>query len=123
MKRILIAFFLTSIVTACFIDPWILTNSPTDKVTVTKVTKYAYEDDGITPQRSLVGEVVFSHQTHSFEEMGLECVDCHHKVNNPERIKECAVCHKGYDGFDVLHGLCEGCHQKNDGPLECKQCH
>ncbi len=124
MKKIATPFlFISLLFTACFLDPWFSIDSPTDRVPVTKVTKYGVEDDGITPQKSKVGEVIFSHDTHSFEKMGLNCVDCHHKVNNDDRIKECAVCHTGYAGFDVMHGLCEGCHQKNDGPLKCKQCH
>lgn len=116
-----ISFLMTAALSSCYLDPWITTESPTDKVTMTKVTKYAKMADGVTPMKSEVGQVVFSHKTH--EAQGLDCASCHHKANNDDRIKKCAVCHIGNKGFDVMHGKCLDCHIAEGGPEKCKQCH
>jgi formate-dependent nitrite reductase cytochrome c552 subunit len=106
----------------CDIDPWVLGDSATDNVTITKITRYGTAADGITPLKAKVGPVVMSHQTHERE--GLACVDCHHKDKNPEREKACARCHIGDNGFEAMHGLCLDCHiGKNRGPQKCMQCH
>ncbi|MBN2161230.1 MAG: cytochrome c3 family protein [Spirochaetes bacterium] len=72
--------------------------------------------------KSRVGVVRFSHKTH--EEEGMKCVECHHKNANPERIKKCAVCHTGANGYETMHGLCVDCHiEKKEGPQKCYECH
>ena len=109
------------VMASCQTDPWAVTDSPTDRVAVTKVTKYATMDDGITPQKSQVGRVIFSHKTH--EALNLKCTDCHHKEGNDDRIKQCAKCHRGYEGFDVMHGHCLDCHMERGGPERCMECH
>ena len=109
---------------SCEPDPWTTGGNPadTDHVVITKITKYGTQEDGVSPYRSKVGSVIMSHKTH--EEIGLACVDCHHKENNDERIKTCAKCHNGDDGYEKLHGLCVDCHiERKEGPQECMQCH
>ncbi len=122
MKRYgFVLLLMSSSILSCQLDPWVVTNSPTDRVSVTKVTRFATMDDGVTPQKSLVGTVIFSHKTH--EAMGLECDYCHHKNGNDDRIKQCAKCHKGYEGYDVMHGHCLDCHMEKGGPERCMECH
>ncbi|HOS39845.1 MAG TPA: cytochrome c3 family protein [Spirochaetota bacterium] len=97
---------------------------PRDVVSITKVTKFALEADGITPMRSLVGTVKMSHRVH--EEHGIGCETCHHKKGNDERSKTCAAagCHTGAKGFRVMHGLCEDCHNARQPVREkCMRCH
>lgn len=109
---------------SCEPDPWVTGGNPvdTDHVVITKITKYGTQEDGVSPYRSKVGSVIMSHKTH--EEAGLDCVDCHHKENNDARIKTCAQCHNGDDGYEKLHGLCVDCHiEVKKGPQECMQCH
>ncbi|MCU0849090.1 MAG: cytochrome c family protein [Spirochaetes bacterium] len=107
--------------TSCGVDPWI-TGSTTDIVTITKITKYGKQKDGISPLKSKVGPVKMSHKVH--QDHKLNCIDCHHKKGNDERIKTCAVCHKGEEGYEVMHGLCLDCHMaKKIGVEKCKQCH
>lgn len=112
---------LVVVAVACDKDPWALGDSPTDKVTITKITKFGKAPDG-SPLKGNVGVVVMSHKTH--QEEGLTCFDCHHKENNPEREKVCARCHIGDDGYETMHGLCLDCHiAKKDGPQKCMECH
>jgi len=109
---------------SCELDPWITRGNPvdTDHVVITKITKYGTQEDGVSPYRSKVGSVIMSHKTH--EDIGLACVDCHHKENNDERIKTCAKCHYGDDGYEKLHGKCVDCHiEVRKGPQKCMQCH
>lgn len=109
---------------SCEPDPWITRGNPvdTDQVVISKVKKYGVQKDGVSRYRSRVGSVTMSHKTH--EDIGLVCIDCHHKENNDERIKTCAKCHYGGDGYDKLHGKCVGCHMSvNKGPQKCMQCH
>lgn len=95
----------------------------TDKVTVTKVTAYGSGKEKRVLYKGQVGAVVFPHAIHE-EEAGLNCESCHHKKGNDDRIKQCAVCHNGYAGYDIMHGLCVDCHiSRNKGPQECMGCH
>ncbi len=110
---------------SCNIDPWTTGANvvDTDMVTITKTTRFGKGPDGDF-LRSNVGSVVMSHDTHT--KSGMECIDCHHKVNNPARIKRCADpgCHTGGEGYATMHGFCLGCHIKSDnGVVKCKQCH
>ncbi len=125
---------------SCDMDPWtrgvqgkksmnallrvVQGEKSTDKVTITKTTKYGKSADGVTPLKSQLGPVVMSHKTH--EDMGMACTDCHHKEANDGRIKKCAAsgCHTGFQGYETLHGLCVDCHIKvKDGPQKCMECH
>lgn len=122
---------------SCGIDPWVRNEVSTDIVTITKVSKFTgkkgdYVKDRVDLKKiglkesplmkSVVGSVKMSHKTHA--DNGMDCIDCHHKKNNEARIKECAVCHRGNNGFEVLHGKCLDCHVKvKNGIEECKQCH
>lgn len=124
-KQVLVASItaLTAfMVNACSLDPWVVGNEYPNMVTITKTTAYGKSADGSSPMKSAVGAVKFSHKTH--EEIGMNCNDCHHKKANPERIKQCANCHKGDNGYETMHGLCVDCHiKKKEGPQHCKECH
>ncbi len=118
----LLALLTVIIVSACSLDPWVTGKEYPDVVPITKITKFGKSSDGASPMKSKVGTVIFSHKTH--EKEGLKCVACHHKTGNPERIKQCASCHIGDNGYVTMHGLCVDCHiAKKEGPQECKQCH
>jgi len=113
---------------ACDMDPWLQGGNrvDTDKVVITKITAFNSEDglkqkDG--PQyKGNVGAVTMSHSVH--EQHGVKCADCHHKNDNPERIKQCAKCHYGEKGFNTMHGLCVDCHiSVRKGPQKCMECH
>ena len=107
---------------SCSLDPWATGKKYPNMVTITKTTKYGKAADGVSPLKGQVGAVIFSHKTH--EDLGMACVDCHHKQNNDERIKNCAVCHNGDDGYEKLHGLCVDCHiARKEGPQKCFECH
>lgn len=119
-KTIFIIIFSSALFTfiSCS-DKW---SESADEVSITKVTKYAKEADGKTPQRSKIGTVVFSHKTHDKE--GVTCIKCHHKFENDERNKKCAVCHIGEDGKGIMHDLCIGCHRERKVNVQdCMQCH
>ncbi len=117
----MLAFLISVSLSSCQLDPWVTGDSPTDKVAVTKITHYGKMQDGVTPMKSEMGKVIFSHKTHA--DQNLACVDCHHKKNNDDRIKKCAACHVGNDGFEIMHGLCLDCHMSRGGPEKCTQCH
>ncbi len=99
--------------------------SKTDVVTVTDINKYITEKDtqsGLTATMNAMDPVMMPHKTH--EEAGVKCIVCHHKQGNDDRIKQCAVCHKGASGEDTLHNLCINCHaQTKKGPALCNECH
>ncbi len=110
---------------SCNVDPWTTGGNvvDTDMVTITKTTRFGTGPDGGF-LRSNVGGVKMSHSKH--QDAGMECIDCHHKAGNPERIKRCANkgCHTGEDGYETMHGFCLGCHIKEGNGIEkCKQCH
>ena len=110
-------------------DPWIQGGNrvDTDNVVITKITAYKPLDESIKAPdgqvyKGNVGAVTMSHSVH--ENHGLKCVDCHHKNGNDERVKKCAPCHYGYEGFNTMHGLCVDCHiSVRKGPQKCMECH
>ena len=110
-------------IASCEPDPWQSGDSPTDVVSITKITRNL---NAQKPEDSLyksqVGTVRMSHKAH--QDKGLKCVDCHHVKNNPEREKTCAKCHQGDNGYETMHGLCVDCHiARREGPQKCKECH
>ena len=87
--------------------------SPTDVVTITKIT---------SEEKAQLLYVKMKHNLH--EEAGVECVTCHHKRDNPARIKECAECHSNEKGDEILHTFCIECHMNSEeGPTKCDECH
>ena len=109
-------------VSSCSLDPWVGGKEYPNIVTITKISSYGKSADGVSPMKSAVGAVKFSHKTH--EDAGVKCINCHHKKDNPDRIKQCASCHRGDNGYETMHGLCVDCHiEKKEGPQHCKECH
>lgn len=99
--------------------------SPTDVVFVKDVNAFITQNDrmsGIEATMNEMDPVAMPHNKH--EKAGIKCVICHHKEGNDDRIKQCAVCHKGAAGEDTIHNLCINCHaQAKEGPTLCNQCH
>jgi hypothetical protein len=89
---------------------------PVDSFVTAKDTGAFAKKIGWTP-----GPVEVYHRT--FEKAGLTCSTCHHKKNNPNRIKQCARCHKGVAGMDVLHKKCGQCHMERTMDMACTACH
>lgn len=111
-------------IVSCNTDPWSHGGNPkdTDNVVIKKITKKGTQKDGVSPYKGQVGAVTMSHSVH--EKAGVDCIVCHHKENNDARVKECAQCHYGDEGFDVMHGLCVDCHiGRKKGPQKCMECH
>src|SRR3990172_9791516 len=52
-------------------------------------------------------QVNILHQTH--EKAEVTCIKCHHKFENPARIKICSKCHGG-DEKRITEALCVKCH-------------
>lgn len=126
LKKILpiaVAIIIGGIIASCKLDPWTTEEQPTDVVTITKTTRiFDLQKQVGAGYKSQVGSVKMSHKAH--EEEGLKCLDCHHKHDNPERIKVCAKCHYGENGYTRMHGLCIDCHiARKTGPQRCKECH
>ena len=96
-----------------------------DVVTVSDVNAKVTDADlkaGIVKVKESVASVKMSHRAH--EDHGVACKDCHHKVKNDDRIKQCAQCHKGAKGRDVMHQACISCHlTQKAGPTMCQECH
>jgi len=96
-----------------------------DSVIIHRVDDFITPGDintGVSPVDRDAPRVVMSHKTH--EKAGLECVQCHHKDNNETRIYQCAKCHKGSTGMDMMHTACIDCHTKSgSGPADCSGCH
>jgi len=116
--------FIILVMFACDSDPWIHRGNPvdTDNVVITKVTAYGVQEDGVSPYKGQVGASIMSHSVH--EKQGLACIDCHHKKGNDDRIKQCAKCHNGQAGYEVMHSLCVDCHiDRKKGPEKCMECH
>lgn len=118
-----VSIIIIMLIVSCKYDPWQSGDSPTDVVSITKITR---NFDTAKPEeilyKSQVGTVRMSHKAH--QDKGMTCVDCHHLKNNPEREKKCAACHQGDNGYETLHGLCVDCHiASNEGPQKCKECH
>lgn len=99
--------------------------SPTDVVTIKKSNQYITDADikaGIKKTNGFMPAVKLSHTKH--EANVKDCFTCHHKKGNNDRIKQCAQCHKGDKGKDVMHKFCIDCHaEKNKGPVMCQDCH
>ena len=117
-----LCFLFSVIFFACDMDPWLQGGNrvDTDKVVITKIT--TNKPINGPKYKGNVGAVTMSHSVH--ENHGLQCADCHHKNDNPERTKQCAKCHNGDKGFNTMHGLCVDCHiSKNKGPQKCMECH
>lgn len=111
-------------IASCKLDPWTSGDSPTDVVTITKITSTPGKKGlaGEAVYKGSVGAVKMSHKAHMDE--GMQCADCHHKEGNPDREKKCAKCHSGDNGYNTMHGLCVDCHiAKKEGPQQCKECH
>ncbi len=96
-----------------------------DVVKVTDVNALVTDADvnaGVVKTKNEVTAVSMSHSVH--ESKNIECKECHHKVNNDNRIKQCAQCHKGAQGRDVMHTACMSCHlTRKAGPTMCQECH
>lgn len=45
------------------------------------------------------------------QKAGMVCDNCHHKFNNPDRVKICANCHRGNER-KIAKELCQKCHLK-----------
>ncbi len=126
LKKILpfvVAIIIGGAIASCNINPWSFEEEPTDVVTITKTTRiFNRQKQGATVYKSQMGAVRMSHKVH--EEQGIQCVVCHHKHDNPERIKVCAKCHYGENGYKTMHELCIDCHiVRKEGPQKCKECH
>ncbi len=73
------------------------------------------------------GKVLFEHTGH-LGEYGLDCMECHHNLEDDE-IYNCSECHEAGDDdmpgrADVFHMQCKGCHEESEaGPVECNSCH
>ncbi|OHD64067.1 MAG: hypothetical protein A2176_08625 [Spirochaetes bacterium RBG_13_51_14] len=50
------------------------------------------------------------HRSH--EKAGITCEKCHHKFENPDRIKICSNCHRG-DEKRIARDMCVKCHTEN----------
>ena len=119
-----LCLFFSVIFFACEMDPWIQRGNQvdTDYVVIKKITAYGDKLGEVSKYKGNVGAVTMSHSVH--EQQGLKCIDCHHKNGNDDRIKECAKCHKGDEGYNTMHGLCVDCHiSKKKGPQKCMGCH
>ncbi|MCP4131686.1 MAG: hypothetical protein GY754_11970 [bacterium] len=99
--------------------------SGTDIVVLTKGNTYITSEDlqqGIKKATGSVAPVRMSHRLH--KKAGLKCINCHHRKNNPSRVKKCVYCHKGLAGAEHLHSFCIDCHKKEQkGPEQCMACH
>lgn len=75
------------------------------------------------------GKVLFDHKTH-LNDYGLDCMDCHHNIDDDETYS-CSDCHEQemdegdiMNKTDAMHAQCISCHRENDaGPVECASCH
>jgi multisubunit Na+/H+ antiporter MnhC subunit len=96
-----------------------------DPLIVTDVNKFVTDKDkasGVFRTNDQVSPVPMSHQVH--EDAKVACAKCHHKKGNDDRIKQCAQCHKGNQGRDVMHEACITCHlTRKQGPVRCEECH
>jgi len=76
------------------------------------------------------GNVLFDHKEHMSESgYGLDCVDCHHDLENEgDKPSTCGECHTD-DGEDAptrpdaFHKQCQTCHEEGGGPVNCAECH
>lgn len=68
-----------------------------------------------------LGSVSMYHRLH--ESAKIQCIVCHHRKNNDDRIKRCATCHKGLAGMERLHNKCGQCHMSRNMSTSCDKCH
>jgi hypothetical protein len=96
----------------------------------------AVADDIESPDEVTIGElshwfapVEFTHADHI--DMADDCTVCHHD-QEPDEISVCSDCHGvTYDPSEpdapdlkmAYHQQCVSCHQAEDGPLACVDCH
>jgi hypothetical protein len=79
--------------------------------------------------------VTFPHALHA-DELGLDCLECHHIYKNGENIwddseeTDCTACHglkaegKKMSADKALHTNCKGCHtREGKGYVTCGECH
>lgn len=57
-------------------------------------------------------EMDLVHKAH--EKAGIDCYQCHHKWENPDRIRNCTNCHRGKEE-EIARGICVKCHEKSGG--------
>jgi hypothetical protein len=100
---------------------------------------YTADESGL-PVRVLFktkgGNIIFSHRTH-LEDYGLECVKCHHRIEEgkPVLVWDCRACHRAGTDYDSIcadrpvHKQCIGancidCHREMGmDEKECGLCH
>ncbi|MBW1720900.1 MAG: cytochrome c3 family protein [Deltaproteobacteria bacterium] len=81
--------------------------------------------------KSTGGKVLFSHKVHTSDEgYGIECMDCHHDLEEEGDLPAaCGECHEPdsedpMKRSDALHTQCIGCHkEEGGGPVDCNECH
>lgn len=95
----------------------------TNVVKITKADNYLTKGDinrGEKKTGNKMAVVKMSHDKHK----DIKCITCHHKEGNDDRIKKCALCHKGNSGMEIMHELCIECHKEmKEGPIGCDDCH
>lgn len=65
----------------------------------------------IVATQSTKDEMDIVHKTH--EKAGIDCYKCHHKWENPDRIRNCSNCHQK-DLVVITKDTCLKCHTAND---------
>ncbi|HOT45511.1 MAG TPA: cytochrome c3 family protein [Spirochaetota bacterium] len=73
---------------------------PTDMAELTRIVS----------TRSTKDEMDIVHKTH--EKTGIDCYRCHHKWENPDRIRNCSNCHQK-DIVQITKDTCLKCHEAN----------
>jgi hypothetical protein len=64
----------------------------------------------IVASQSSKDEMDIVHKTH--EKAGIDCYNCHHKWENPDRIRNCSNCHQK-DVGKITKDTCLKCHTAN----------
>ena len=68
-----------------------------------------------------MGEISFDHAGH--QARVTDCTTCHHQGEGTA----CRSCHgtkpEAPDAKKAFHASCKGCHQEQNGPTKCKECH
>ncbi len=75
------------------------------------------------------GRVLFTHKIHN-EDYSIECISCHHNLEEDE-VYNCSDCHMKQDDdsgllkrSDAFHSACINCHKKEGvEATECSNCH
>ena len=85
--------------------------------------------------KATAGNILFDHKGHVSEDgYEIDCEDCHHaydKEDEESKPESCGECHLAEEDedeeapkrSDAFHFQCNGCHEENDAPLDCAQCH